>query len=632
MGWMQMLCQTYDHNAAMAGKAVDDQAPLSLLAHMVANAQAEITIDESGVFHSTREVDKKESKTIIPVTEKSAGRTVGIEPHALCDVLSYIAGDFSTYLSDAKTADKCTKKFALYIEALEKWATSAYSHPKVRAIFAYLSGQTVTKDLIACGLLECNEDGTLAPKKLAGKPYDSALVRFRVLSADDTVPPATAEDPTLLDSYTKYFLSTQEGRRDICYLSGEQAIIANTHPKGVLAAHYNAKLISSNDSEGFTFRGRFLTSEEACAIGYEDTQKAHSALTWLAARQSVTTFGKKERRTYICWNPKGKPVPDNLDSPLFIDEDDEEARSNTREEYAKLLARTLAGYENKLDSDNDDIVIIGLDAATPGRLSITYYNELKASDFLARLHDWYCGCCWFFTGFTQEKKPFLSIKTPTIRQIVSYCLGTEQGNFMETSDGIMKEQSQRLIHCMLDKQRIPRDLLHAICCKASTPLAYSRGNRERIFSTACALIAKHYNEKGVNLNMALDYTQTDRSYLFGRLLAVAERAERGTYSRDEERPTNAIRLQAAFVQHPLYVWENIENALIPYYNHMKPGTVRYYKNIIGEIVDKLMEGEPATLNQPLEPLYLIGYYLQRAALNTFKKEEAATIKNEEETA
>ena len=36
-----------------------------------------------------------------------------------------------------------------------------------------------------------------------------------------------------------------------------------------------AKLISSNDEQNFTFRGRFSDKSQAFSIGYEDSQKAH---------------------------------------------------------------------------------------------------------------------------------------------------------------------------------------------------------------------------------------------------------------------------------------------------------------------------------------------------------------------
>jgi CRISPR-associated protein Csd1 len=109
---------------------------------------------------------------------------------------------------------------------------------------------------------------------------------------------------------------------------------------------------------------------------------------------------------------------------------------------------------------------------------------------------------------------------------------------------------------MLDRQPLPWDIMHAVAMRASMPQAYSYGNHERILSTACALITKYHNDraKGVSINMALDYENTDRSYLFGRLLAVLEKAERSTFTREETREPNAIRLQSAYVNHPMSTW------------------------------------------------------------------------------
>lgn len=70
----------------------------------------------------------------------------------------------------------------------------------------------------------------------------------------------------------------------------------------------------------------------------------------------------------------------------------------------------------------------------------------------------------------------------------------------------MKEQSQRILHCMLDEKPLPRDIVHAAALRASMPQAYSHGNHEQILSTACALISKYYYDKtkGVKFNMQLD--------------------------------------------------------------------------------------------------------------------------------
>lgn len=130
--------------------------------------------------------------------------------------------------------------------------------------------------------------------------------------------------------------------------------------------------------------------------------------------------------------------------------------------------------------------------------------------------------------------------------------------------------------------------------------------------------------------MELDNQERDRSYLFGRILAIAERAERSTYSADEQkREPNAIRLWSAFVQHPMTTWMTLERLLIPYYQKMNTGSRIYYKNLIADIVSLFRDGDMADKNRPLEDMYLIGYYLQRREF--FKKSnENENKENEEE--
>ena len=618
MPWMDMLYRTYEANAGMAGKT-DEKVPLSLVAHMIASAQIEVTIDEAGNFVRAVALDKADARTIIPVTESSASRANGIAPHALCDTLSYVAGDFPDFVSDSEIAERSIEKFKAYIAGLRTWCLSSYTLPKISAVFQYLLQVKLTQDLISAGILKSNEDGKLDEGKIDGRTYDKALVRFRVLG---TLPDSVWEDPVLFASYTDFYLSQQAGKKDLCYLSGQESSISTNHPKGIIAANYGAKLISANDTSNFVFRGRFLTSEQACTIGYEATQKAHSALTWLAARQGVY-IGSKDRRTYICWNPLGKDVVNVADS-LGL-EDDSPIHPFTEEEYKKRLIDTINGHRGKLDK-TDDIVVIGLDAATTGRLSVTYYNELTASDFYDRLQKWGETCCWYFLQFTLEKKPYFEVLTPLTKSIVANAFGTERGNYIETDDKIMKEQTQRILHCILDDAPVPWDIVHALVNRASNPQAFTRGNHERILSTACALIKKYYTNKGGKIEMTLNYESRDRSYLFGRLLAVMEKAERSTY-KEEDREPNAIRLQSAFVNHPLSTWKILETQLNPYFQRMKPGSRIFYKNLISEIAEKLAEQEPEQMNRGLSEMYLIGYYLQRANLNN----KEASNENKEES-
>lgn len=124
--------------------------------------------------------------------------------------------------------------------------------------------------------------------------------------------------------------------------------------------------------------------------------------------------------------------------------------------------------------------------------------------------------------------------------------------------------------------------------------------------------------------MELDPNKHDRSYQFGRLLAVLEKVERDTYGSDEGREPNAIRQQSVFCQRPMYAAANIEKQLErAYFPRLRPGTRAFYKNTIGQIMEEIHKFPDGQWNQPLADTYLMGYYLQRGALYQSKKHHDA---------
>lgn len=122
--------------------------------------------------------------------------------------------------------------------------------------------------------------------------------------------------------------------------------------------------------------------------------------------------------------------------------------------------------------------------------------------------------------------------------------------------------------------------------------------------------------------MALEPEKKDRSYQFGRLLAVMEKVERDTYDSAEGREPNAIRMQSVFCQRPMYAAGNIEKQLEQaYFPRIEPGIRRWYKTIIQQIMEMISQYPQETWNLPLEDSYLMGYYLQRNELYTKKNKE-----------
>lgn len=593
MGLMQRALETYESHAEFASQNREGAAMLAPVAHSVASANLEITLDGDGRFVHAAAVDKDEPKIVMPVTESSAGRTSGLCAHPLCEQLGYLMPENE-------------KKYALYVQQLAAWAQSDFSHPKLHAVLRYVQGGTILADLRRCGLLKQSRGEE--------KIDDKLLVRWRILGEE---PEACWLDRELFQAFTAYYCASRGGRSGLCMVSGEETGIAEQHPKGVIPINGNAKLISSNDAYGFTYRGRFSESWQAAEVGYAASQKAHNTLRWLEQEQGVRLGG----RTFLFWNPQGrkivKPTQPLLraEKPIFRPSD-----------YQKALQDALAGRKSEL-REMDGVVIAAFDAATSGRLALTYYNEFRGHDFLERLRDWDQICCW--------PHRYFGIESPSLRMITDCAFGiqrTEKGfTKLETDERILRQQMQRLIACRVERAGIGADIVKALAGRASRLENYrgtdgvsgQRDIREDVLFTACAVIRKYrYDRFKEEWNMALEPERWDRSYQFGRFLAVAEKVEQDAFASGEERVPNAMRMQSIFCQRPMYAASQLEKHLErAYFPRLSPGRRIYYKNLLGQILEVISTCPQEDRNKALEDSYLLGYYLQRNALYQRKVKE-----------
>lgn len=604
MGILQTAYRTYQMLSQTEGifdYRDDGTEPLTPVSHILQNAQIEITLTDEGKFLSAVPVSKGDESTIIPATEESAGRTSRPEPHPLCDQLAYLAP------SD-------DNKHEAYLALLTAWAESPYSHPLVRAVLTYVRSGALLSDLERERIIVRNADGSLGSGKLAGTDYAKCLVRWRMIPAPAEEKSESYRNPALFEKWASFYNDLRVGQpHGICQISGEEDVLCQSHPKGTLSSAYGAKLISANDSANFTYRGRFATPEAAVSVGYTASRMAHSALRWLA-----TNHGKQSGdRIFLCWNPEGKETPGNL---LYAFDAGEDKRDFVS--YREELRKTLDGYGNKL-RPQDDVVIAALEAATTGRLSVTYYTEMKSADLLDRIEHWYDTCAWDGGKF--------NVPTPSFREIILCAFGKPSGNGLSLDKRDAKlagKYFQKLLSCLTEGRSIPPDLVRALAARADTPQAFEAGPLARIRHTACALIRKYRNDqaKREEWKVTLDTENRDRSYLFGRLLAVLEQAEAATYGKEDRRETNALRRLTRYTQQPMHTARALYEKLNPYLNRLmrnKPGLYRQYRALFDQLFGLLDELEHTSLNEPLEDVYLLGYSSQRSALFT-KQEQNET--------
>lgn len=611
MGWTDELYKVYEYNC---GK--NDIEPMLLpVSHSTANAQIELTIDEKGNFISARTIDKSEAETIIPVTEDSGARSSGICPMPFADKLVYIAGDYGKY-ADGNRSDN-SKYFSAYMTQLGKWRESKYSHKAVDALYTYLEKAEIMSDLVKNGVLTIEqESGKLSEKiKISGIAQGDSFVRFVVNYSDINQEERTWRDKTLYDSFIN-FNSSMMKNEQLCYATGEVLPSTYKHPAKIRNSGDKAKLISSNDESGFTYRGRFRNKEEAISVSYDFSQKMHNALKWLIARQGMN-FGSL---TVVMWASQMQALPDirknindDFESNFFPDEND---APQTGIQFSEILEKCIWGYKKEFETDTK-VMVLGLDAATTGRLSIAMYTELMGSDFMDNIKAWHknSACMRYNVKHNTSMENSFSIY-----EIAKCAFGPERNGNLEAPD-TLNETVLRLIPCVIEGRKLPKDILHSLCNRASTPLAFEKSyNHRSVLEAACGML--RFDLKGES-PMAYDKNETDRSYLYGCLLAIADKTESDTFEKGETRITNAKRYWNVFSSRPYQTWKIIEERLQPYLD--KLGNYRtVYEKRVQEIMDK-MDLKTFEDNSKLEPAYLLGYHHYTSYMYTKNAEN-----NEEE--
>src|SRR5699024_2483048 len=122
--------------------------------------------------------------------------------------------------------------------------------------------------------------------------------------------------------------------------------------------------------------------------------KAHHALRWLLQRQGTYV----DSRYFVSFGVEEAEVPEpfegtrNYLSDFFSTESDD---IYTEEIIAEELNKALQGKKHELQDDAlENIIILSVDAATPGRLAIVYYQELSADLYYEALAHWHRTCSW----------------------------------------------------------------------------------------------------------------------------------------------------------------------------------------------------------------------------------------------
>ena len=642
MSWMQKLYRTYE--SILEQGVTDDTEPLTPVGHTIQNAHIVIVIDGQGNFQTARVMPPK-TAILLPATESSENRTSGEAPHPLADKIQYVAKDYADYGGEKKAY------FDGYLKQLKAWCESPFAHPKVQAVLHYVAKGRVVTDLVEAGIFPLDSDGkvlnkweaegdappifSVLPKTKGEIEFGSALVCWQVEIAGD-VHSQTWTDKTIQQSWADY-VASEKAEKGFCLVQGKEAVIFTMHPAKLRHTGDKAKLISSNDTAGYTFRGRFATAEEAASVSADVSAKAHSALRWLISRQGI----RNGDQVTVAWAISGKPVPspmkdisseidwDNLN--ISAVENPDEFSSQTSSEQpspdwsvnigraaAQIIKKKLHGHQAEL-KDHEQISLIMLDSATPGRMALTYYQEFLPADYFANLDAWIDDFSWYQrysieipNGKKTDKRTQWRFVPPSPYSIAEAVYGKS------LSDTLKKQLYARLLPVIAGGTSvpIPEDLVQKSFQAACNPNGCENWEWQRNIGVACALYkgwrARHHDlSQRRTYPMSLDTQNRSRDYLYGRLLAVAENTESyALYLAGEKRATTAERYMQRFAEHPFATWRNIELALKPYQERLRNNGKDTGAQAIGEIME-LFATDDFTCDDKLSGEFLLGYHCQK---------------------
>ena len=645
MSWMKKLYRTYE--SILEQGVTDDTEPLTPVGHTIQNAHIVIVIDGQGNFQTARVMPPK-TAILLPATESSENRTSGEAPHPLADKIQYVAKDYADYGGEKKAY------FEGYLKQLKAWCESHFTHPKVQAVLKYVTKGHVVANLVEEGIFQLDSDNKVLNKweaegnaplifsvlpKTKGKiEFGSALVCWQVEIAGD-VHSQTWMDKTIQQSWADYAAS-EKAEKGFCLVQGEEAVISTMHPAKLRHTGDKAKLISSNDTAGYTFRGRFATAEEAASVSADVSAKAHSALRWLISRQGI----RNGDHVTVAWAISGKPIPspmkdisteldwadmDNWDISAVENPDEFSSQTSSKQPSpdwsvnigraaAQIIKKKLHGYRKEL-KEHEQISLIMLDSATPGRMALTYYQEFLPADYFANLDAWIDDFSWYQrysievpNGKKTDKRTQWRFLPPSPYSIAETVYGKS------LSDTLKKQLYARLLPVIAGGTSvlIPEDLVRQSFQAACNPNGCENWEWQRNIGVACALYkgwrARHHDLlQRRTYPMSLDTQNRSRDYLYGRLLAVAENTESyALYLAGEKRATTAERYIKRFAEHPFATWRNIELTLKPYQERLRNNGKDTGAQAIGEIME-LFATDDFIRDDKLSGEFLLGYHCQK---------------------
>lgn len=548
---------------------------------------------------------------IFPVTSDSVARSgKNPAPHPLVDKLTY-------YLSEIDQG-----QYDTYHRQLNEWITQCQEQ-EVKTFLSYIQRFLSQDDFIE-----------KIVQSLYGRVKSREGVKVTYLNSDDSekiVDLSTAFLEFKIDQFIGYqtvsvtnyvdlhkaYISYVESNQQadiICNISGKQEVLAAKH-RGLIG---NAKLISvSNNIE--TYKGRFKEREDVFTVGNQTSEKIHLMAkfllenehthAWLGSGQHLINWFSDDLTNETQLDITTPKVEDNGMFDFGETSSDDGPKFQVTEANKKISSAYIHGKKEFGDGATYYVAIVN--KTNDGRVALKYFRQLAASQLLDNLNKWQDKYSWQF----KKKNEEYAECPPSYIDIILVAYGVDRGRFLELdNDKFKSDQFQKLATAMIDGKDVPETILGKLRDNIKQRQRY--GNTwNKVLFVSLALLHKNNKEEFTPM---LDHENKNRSYLFGRLLAIFELLELQRYQLDgskNNRITNAERYWSAYTSQPAKLMMNLTNKIRPYEEAVKLNSPGIFKKLDKERVEIMDSLSPLMqdrgINDPLDYRFIFGYYAEK---------------------
>ncbi|RSJ56066.1 CRISPR-associated protein (Cas_Csd1) [Streptococcus gordonii] len=575
-----------------------------------------VKLDQDGSFYKAEFM--ADNQTIIfPVTANSVARSgSNPDPHPLVDKFSYYVAEVNQTQYDnyheqlANWIDYCDEGDVKgFLTKIQRFILQTNF---LNDILHSLFGESYQRDVLK--ITYPDSDGKGKTIDLSAYFLEFSIVQFHGFK-DESVTSYKALHQSFIS-----FMTANQVDLGTCNISGRLEQITNKH-RGLMG---NAKIISVSN-KGEAYKGRFREREDVFRVGYETSEKIHLMIKYLLDNNNSSTW-LGSSQYLINWFSDDLANESQLDivKPVFDDlfEDDEEEDKvfiKPSKENQQIGSSFIKG--KKLFSNDAMYNIAILNKTSNGRIALKYFRQVQVSQLLKNLETWQENYSWE----AKTKIGNYNLKTPSFNEIINAAYGVDRERYLELdNDSFRSDQYQQLVTALIDGRSIPNTIVKKLEDNIKQRQKYSK-HWYQVQQVSLAVLQKQY---GREFTPMLDHQETDRSYLFGRLLAIYELFEVQRYALDgssQERITNAERYWSAYTGQPAKMMNHLENKIKPYEEVLKlnrPGIWHKLEKERKEII-KLLTPLYANkeFTQPLDYKFIFGYYAEKQFYYTKQTKE-----------